>query len=146
MEVGRRFAVVDPGKNTGLCWVERVVGGLRWELWSCSPLQAVAIVDDFAKYRDYVTIVAERFTVTNIRHTRQYDALEVIGALRYVAHKRQAWFELQGRSDRMRVPREVALRFAQPKDDDQESALRHAVVAAVRHGLIDPVTYVVRSN
>lgn len=103
-------------------------------------------VHDWVKYRAPVTIVAERFTVTSIKHTRQYDALEVIGALRYFSFEQNHEFELQSRADRMRVRRDIALRFALPKDDDQESALRHAVVAAVRHGLVDPLTYMVRSN
>lgn len=146
--MARRLAVVDPGKNTGVCIIERrpsFVRMLEWTLWSGPPFEAVQYVEDWLRSTANAAVVCERFTFTSVKHTRQYDALEIIGALRYVANK-YATFELQSRSERFRIPLDVAKRFAQPTDDDQESALRHAVVAAVRHGLVDPVTYVVRST
>lgn len=133
-----RIIAVDPGKNTGVCVVEPQLNSLWWVLTSGTPLEMVGYVEDCLKTYGVCVVIVERFTVTSVKHTRQYDALEVIGALRYLAHREGAVFELQSRSDRLRA-RAVARQFAHPADDDQESALQHAVLAAVRHGLIRDV-------
>src|SRR5690606_14923826 len=106
-------AIVDPGKNTGVCIVQPRSDSLEWILWSGKPLDAVQYVEDWLASTANAVVVVERFTVTSVKHTRQYDALEIIGALRYVASK-YCDFEIQTRADRFRIPRDVALRFARP--------------------------------
>lgn len=141
----RRLIAVDPGKNTGVCSAAPMTDSLEWKLWSGEPYEAINRVFSFVRYAGPRTaIVVERFTVTNTHHTRQYDALEVIGALRWIARRESvSVFELQARADRLRIQTNIARRFGRPTDDDQMSALKHALFAAARHGLVDPITFYV---
>ncbi len=130
---------VDPGLITGFgAWC----GQDRFLLNSLRAMEAVSDLEDMISgavdMNEHVIVVAERFTLTSVKHTRQYDALEVIGALRYLCNRHGAEFELQSRAARMRVSNSVARRFGDWTDDHQLSALKHGIVAATRHRILDP--------
>lgn len=130
---------VDPGATAGLVafeehnlqpWVMRVQG---------RPMDVVQMVDQGLKVGSALprqrVVVCERFTLTSVKHTRQYDALEMIGALRYVAHLYGAAFELQSRADKSRVSNLVLRAHGLYRGDEPHmmDAARHCLLAIVRH-------------
>lgn len=132
---------VDPGKNTGLCVITRVGDALAFELRSGDPFFIVSYVHDIAAVvNEKCVVAAERWIAISHKHSPQYDALETIGALRYVCGINGTPFELSSRADRKRVTKEIITQVTdvRPTDDDQESALQHAILTAVKHRVIDP--------
>lgn len=89
---------VDPGKMTGLAWLV----DNTFRSTDLTALDACTMIDTLmTQHSDRPTIItAERYTITTntAKLTRQYDALEVIGVCRWLAHMRRAQFELQAAS------------------------------------------------
>lgn len=132
---------IDPGKITGICKFDSK--DVSWKAKALPALEAMAWVDKNVTQTKNTFVVCERFIFTSIKHSTQNDALEVIGVCRYVAHLCNVPFELQNRSDRMKVPVTLARKigsFESGKPTDHElDAVRHAVVAVVRHGGVEYV-------
>lgn len=127
---------VDPGAATGFAWFIDGPEDTKLLTKTVEPMECIEAVHDMAQPNCIIPtfIVCERFTVTSIRHTRQYDALETIGALRYVAYITGAQFILQSRSDRMRVDVAIAKDIAPDADEHGLDALRHLLVGLSKHG------------
>lgn len=134
---------IDPGESTGICKFSSF--DRSWKALVLPAMAACEWIDSDALEtgRWYTWIVCERFIFTSVKHSRQNDALEVIGACRYIAYKKGIAFELQNRADRMEVPIKLArdiASFKSPKPTDHElDAVRHAIVAVIRHGGIEYV-------
>lgn len=103
------------------------------------PFDTVWYVDrTLQRFSGEVFVVVERYVITRktVMSTRQSDALETIGALRYVAQRSLATFELQNTSDRLKVRPEVLrhLGWYNPTADDHAiAAAQHCYIALVRH-------------
>ncbi len=128
---------VDPGKQTGICKFDTSHG--MFAAFVYPAMEACMYLDSSLKFKQPDTfIVCERFITTSIKRSTQNDAIEVIGACRFLSHMYQVKFELQNRSDRMNVPIKLAREIAIFQDgritDDELDAVRHAVVAVIRHG------------
>lgn len=132
---------VDPGAMTGICKFNSLYR--TWHAKALPALQAMEWIDKNVTHDPNAFLVCERFIFTSVKHTRQNDALEVIGVCRYIAHLCSVPFELQNRSDRVKVPIKLAREigsFESAKITDHElDAVRHAVVAVVRHGGVEYV-------
>jgi hypothetical protein len=127
-----RIIAVDPGKMTGVCQVDPH----GWCVWSAPAMSAVERINTLITSGH--VIVVERFIFQSIKQTAQYDALEVTGALRYLASRYRILFEQQDRAARKRVTLPLVKMFVDPKNDHELDAAQHAIVAAVRHRVIDP--------
>lgn len=99
---------VDPGGTTGLAWV---LNG-QFESVDLPPLEAMDKVDELVRRRVPTVIAAERYNITaqTIKKTRQYDALEVIGACRWLAYRYHASFLLQSAGEAQRAGNREVLR------------------------------------
>lgn len=104
---------VDPGKETGLAW-------LIDDEFSHMDLPALAACDKIAWLvsgcgaQRPTIIAAERYNITQrtVKMTRQYEAFEVIGACRWIAHVHRTSFVLQAAGEAQRAGnRDVLLRL-----------------------------------
>lgn len=92
---------VDPGLHVGLLRFE--VATRRVEMTALAPLSGTGWVEDRLEPGD--VLATELFTPGSgtARRTRQNDALEVVGMMRWLAHKQAATFVLQSVSDATKV-------------------------------------------
>lgn len=137
---------VDPGKTCGYF----ILDG---ETTSSADLTTDALCDAVAGVLALgrPTVVAvERFTfqLATSKMTRQYDALEVIGVLKYLArrHLDTATLVIQGASDAQRLaPRQVLVNLGwwSPGYDHRNKAAAQAALALAK---IDPAGFTRRSR
>lgn len=123
---------IDPGKMCGMFSVDNefTFGG------DDDAYSTIKHIESMCRTLDpgYLSIVCERYTITpqTAKMSRQYDALEVIGALRYLCRKHNVTFELQSRSDRKKVSdavlKTIGWYIKTPEGHTIEAA-RHAFVA-----------------
>lgn len=138
MTIPEIVVAVDPGGTTGVaCWM----GDDRFLADEHKPLAACARVDRFLQgYGEQTLVVCEAYVVTQqtIRNTRQNDALEVIGAMRYLAWKYGATFGgLQQPSAAKRIvtnDRLRALNMWTVGKGHANDAARHVVLALLERG------------
>lgn len=104
----RLIVGVDPGGTTGLAWLLND----RFESVDLAPLEALDKIDELARRKMPTIIAVERYTITaqTIKKTRQYDALEVIGASRWIAHRYRCTFLLQSPGEAQRAGNREVLR------------------------------------
>jgi hypothetical protein len=121
---------VDPGKMSGLFVVnEKTSYSFGTELEAIDCVSEVdRLLEIHRATQGAIHIHCERYTMTSGKHTQQPEALEIIGALRYLAYKTGETFTLQGRSERMRVTREqlAVIDWWVPGKDHVNQAARHA--------------------
>ena len=119
---------VDPGKTCGMFELTDATFA-HSEL---EPYDLVRMLD--LSETPWITLVVERYTQQSLKLTPQYDALETIGALRYVARRNNWMFTLQSRSQKSRV-RDDALRelgWHKPGMSHANDAARHALIFLAR--------------
>jgi hypothetical protein len=98
------IVAVDPGKMCGMFAAHEsgnIVGCLE-----APPFETINWVESFVRLHESATLlVIERFSIgpETTKMTRQYDALETIGALKYVAAKLRVSVRMQARGDRIKV-------------------------------------------
>lgn len=134
---------VDPGGTTGFaCWTE---GEAPW-VSEAKPMEFLDFAEEWVSLRD-VLIVCERFTIgpQSLRMSRQYDALEQIGALRWIAHRHGADFALQAPADVKRFVSNDLLKslgWYTVGADHGRDATRHLVWRLVKEGRLSLDSYV----
>lgn len=151
---------VDPGGITGLasCKFPSGTGSnvRRFDAAELPTMEAVHWVDMLLEHltkHDAATLVVESYTVTSntVRHARQYDALEVIGAMKYLA-----WlWTREGKTVNLIMQQPVARKvvsndalkqlemYNPSKDKHMIDAAKHLVVASVKLHFIKPEEMVV---
>jgi hypothetical protein len=116
---------IDPGKVTGVAVVCASGGFASLELPADDALD---LVWKLANIWVFVDIVSERYTVTQRTMTPQTDALEMNGALRFIARRIERPFKLQGRSEVKKAISDAVLRdvewFVRTKDGHANDAAR----------------------
>lgn len=136
---------VDPGGTTG--WASGYYKGVYpefhsgevrdWMEW-CARVHSILMAGDF----DW-TVVVERYTVTSetAKKTRQYDALEIIGVLRYLCHLTETPFVMQTPAEAKAFATDRKLHhmgwFTRGRGHANDAA-RHLLVYTAKAGLIDP--------
>lgn len=95
---------VDPGKQTGIAfWSEDKEEFLRFNTYPAmsAVYRLWDALDTYTQHECIVTLVCERYTIQprTLKNTRQYDALEVTGALRYRCSQLGIDFVQYGPSD-----------------------------------------------
>lgn len=136
---------VDPGKVTGWSW---------WKVGDAEPVTGEDEFDPFCSLaegwlethgRDTLVIV-ESFIVTpqTAKKSQAPWSLEVIGVLRWLASKYRAGFEMQKPSEAKSFVSNERLRkvgwWHRGGEGHARDALRHLLLAGVRHRVVDPAT------
>lgn len=130
------FIAVDPGEMCGLAACHSD-GSLAFAMES-PPFETVSWVHAKPLIAPNCHLIVERYVITmqTAKMTRQYDALETIGALRFVARQRSMTFEMQSRSDRTKVLDSWLKHLGwwmRTKDGHANDAARHLWLAFARH-------------
>jgi hypothetical protein len=132
-----KILAVDPGLTSG--WAALDTDSMHLMTGQSDFNEMVGIAEHYAP----TTIVCERYTVTaeTLRKSRQTTALEVIGCMRWLAHKTLATFELQSPADAKRFSGDDKLQAAGwlqlKKDDHANDACRHLLLYMVKHKLME---------
>jgi hypothetical protein len=126
---------VDPGLVSGVFAVYN--DGSIASALELSPYETVSFVEAKALISPRLHVVCEQFTFAANAHrmTRQPEALEIIGALRYVSRKHSRPFKLQSRNIKSRVDNDTLKRigwYSQTVGGHLNDAARHAFVAFVQ--------------
>ena len=142
---GRDLVVaVDPGGTTGLAtaWIDTTLKDVVAR--ELSPYDAVAFIDELLTQRDVAYVACESFVPRPGIRSWQPDAIETIGALRYLCHRTNTPFELQSPADAKRFSTNAKLErlgWRHPtRGGHADDALRHLLLLATRHRLIDAGT------
>ena len=130
---------VDPGKMTGV-WVmvdtDHVIGVEK------PALEALVFIESAMSHvpgNTHIIFAVERYDigVNTVKLTRQYEAMEVIGAIKYLAHRRgECLVEMQSRSVKTRVSNDVLRKlnwWTAGSAGHMHDAQRHALVAATKY-------------
>jgi hypothetical protein len=141
-----RIAAVDPGKTCGFAWLTTDVAPWRFQSWERDRFDAVQYVGYLARNNALHLIVCESFVPRPGVRSWQPDALEVIGALRQIANDTTVPLETQAPADAKRFSTNDKLSkldWRNPTPGGHaDDAARHLLLAAVRHGFIDPAQFV----
>lgn len=142
---------VDPGGMTGLAYMHQASGSgdiLKREFHAVelSPMHSVDYVEDLLLMylHSDIVIAVETYTVTSntVRHARQYDALEIIGAIKHLVHRNNRptlKLVMQQPVTRKVVSNDVLKQlgfYENSKDKHMVDAAKHMVIAAVKEGII----------
>jgi hypothetical protein len=135
-----RVVAVDPGKITGVA--VGVFGTERHvEAHELAPMDAVGMVDGLLS-QGVAAVACESFTPRPGARTWQPDALDVIGALRWVCHVHNTRLLQQSPADAKSFSTNeklARLGWRRPtKGGHADDALRHLLLFAIRGDLIDP--------
>ncbi len=142
------YIAVDPGSATGLAEWNPATRALQ--TFDLPAMQAVDWINGELWAGGVELVVCEAFTITQktLEFSRggSNDAIEVIGAARWLARQYRVTFELQqpaeakGFSSNEKLKRAGFVTPASP--DHRRSAARHLLLGLVRHQVIDPATLV----
>ena len=106
---------------------------------------ALALVHNVVRGSGADVVVCESFVPRPGIRTWQPEALETIGALRYICQREGIPFELQAPADAKRFSTNDKLQLLSWRNPTPgghaDDAARHLLLAAVRHGLIDPARF-----
>lgn len=132
-----KYLAIDPGKMCGIAMRSNpdIVWPATWEL---PTWEAVQFADAVLTTGEGFTVVCESFTPRPGTRTWQPDALEVIGALRWTCMKYAHEFELQTPAQAKSFSTNEKLKrigwYSPTKDGHANDAVRHLLLAMVRHG------------
>jgi len=143
-----RVLALDPGGTTGLAqgwW--HADGALDFTSWELETLEALAAVEQFASAPrgSPRAVVCESWTPRPGIRTFQPEALESIGAARYLCWQYHVPFTLQSPADAKRFATNAKLKILGWRNPSPgghaDDAARHLMVYAVQHGLVDPAVF-----
>lgn len=136
------IVAVDPGTTCGVARFAATLHGPDFfQSWEAPRWDVLRDIE--AIIRGGVgLIVCESFVPRPGVRSWQPDALETIGALRYICRRAGVTLETQAPADAKRFATNeklAALGWRNPTPGGHtDDAARHLLLAAVRHGLIDP--------
>lgn len=145
-----KIIAVDPGKVSGVAQFERRGEGPGFSLWTeeLPTWEAVDYVHDqlrvgtFGRGTDILVVEAFTISARTLRGTRQYEALESIGALRYLAGITNTPFRLILPATSKRLATDEKLKhldwYTSSRGGHANDAARLILVTALQEGLIDP--------
>lgn len=135
---------VDPGGMTGLAFYDS--GGGFFEAEELEFQAAARWIDyklNLKRADEEMILVCEIFTVNahTARHSRQYDALELTGVCRYLAHIHDAQFVQQTPAQRKVISNDQLRKlgwYNTSPDKHMIDAAKHLTVACLRRGVLKP--------
>jgi hypothetical protein len=139
-----RVLAVDPGVAVGIAWLDSERHGsfrsFERDRWAATSYVAHLCDEDGVDL-----VVCESFIPRPGVRTWQPDALEMIGALRFVARRAGVAFETQSPAEAKRFSTNDKLKLlgwrSPTRGGHADDAARHLLLAAVRHGLIDAARF-----
>lgn len=141
------IVAVDPGKTVGVAYLDRTGNHTSWQADVGDAVQMLwrALHIWHGPNTEYKPrlMVVERYQITpdTLKKTRQYDALEVIGALRYECLEHGVPFELQLKNAAFKIGTAARLRalgWYRPSKEHANVATGHLALALVRHSKLSP--------
>ena len=138
---------VDPGGTTGMALGRhhedefKVVDARQFAPFDFCCWAEVWLSTETGPVDEDIRVACERFTITErtLKVSRQYDALEQIGVLRFLCQRYGRTFEFQQPADVMRLFPDRWLKergWYVPGQGHANDALRHLAYRAARLGLI----------
>lgn len=141
-----KIITIDPGVTTGVAFHDFDLGLIEQPLtWMPRGFEdAAELFDRVMVVEKPDLVVTEKFTI-NAATTRKstsgsYEAIQLIGVARYLAHLYEIPHEEQKPVDAMNFCTDEKLRrlgWYKRGLDHQRDAMRHLILAAVRHQAID---------
>lgn len=140
---------VDPGGTTGIALWSRQQGLTMREIDDAAA--AADWLADMARSIPKATFVVERYIITpaTAKMSQQHDALEIIGALKYVARKYGHGVVMQSPSEAKTFSTDTKLKnvgWYKPGQGHARDASRHVMVYLAKQGLIDLHTLIGVNN
>lgn len=136
---------VDPGKVTGVSvWLDGQVDNVELPAMESVKHVHAAIRSQQAAGKNIEgQLVCESYTVNanTVRHKRQYDALEVIGACRYLSLHYGLEFRLQPPPNRNLIKSDTLKKlgwWSPSKDKHMIDSAKHLAIACLRLGILKP--------
>lgn len=134
----KTVVAVDPGGTTGICLWSPEVGPSLMEM---VPNEAVEFLAECAAKIQPLYVI-EKYTITaaTAKMTQQHDALEIIGALKYIALKHRHPLVLQTPAEAKKFSTNEKLKrigWYKPGLPHARDASRHALLFAAKNGLIN---------
>ena len=132
---------IDPGKTTGVCMLD--VTATTSGSVITRPLAIAMAPHDFfdalaALLEPVDRVAIEKFTISirTVKGSRQHDALDIIGAVKYATHQRDIPLAVQTPADAKNAFSDATLRQLDLWDSSVHvrDATRHALLAARRGG------------
>jgi hypothetical protein len=133
-----RVLAVDPGGTTGAALGVINDKTAKVSAFQMTPLDFCVWAHRFvSENADGLVIVIERFTITQrtVQSARQYDALEITGVLKYLAHIYDVETRIQQPADVMRLfsdDKLKALQYYEKGKPHANDALRHLCYTMAR--------------
>lgn len=129
------YIAVDPGGTAGVALSINGRPPLTWEL---EPMEALELVESMLSRS--ATVVCESFVPRPGVRTWQPDAIEMIGALRYMCRRHDVPFRLQSPASAKAFGTNDKLKRVgwRPLGDHARDAMRHLLLALTADGVIDP--------
>lgn len=144
-----RILTIDPGHTTGIAFKDFATSEAPVTYMPIGLIAAYGHFFSLIANEGPDLIVCEKFTITagTAKKSRggSNEAIELIGVARYAAWNHGVNFEEQMPSDAKNFCSDVKLRrlsWYVPGPDHARDALRHLVLAGVRHGVLDPATLI----
>ena len=139
-----KLVAVDPGKMTGIAELDQE--GHFWSEEEPTWLAVEYLHDQLRRFggSSVALLVCEAYVISarTLKATRQYEALESIGALRYLAGRADVPFKLVTPAASKRLATDDKLRhlgwYDPSRGGHKNDAARVLLVAALEHGWIDP--------
>lgn len=139
-----RVLAIDPGGTSGFA-LYQTVPAKHFESWAVEgQMPAVERARmEMSKRVDILVVEEFKITAATGRKTRggSNTAIEIIGALRWIAHARNIPFVIQTPSDALSFMTDAKLKrlgLYTPGPDHARDATRHLVLYLVREGLLTP--------
>jgi len=138
-----QIIAVDPGNVTGLAWVKLAKGNHQYfDAIELPMIVAAKMLEDrLAGNGERKIVAVEQYTVNNntVKHSRQYDALEMIGIARYLCNKYGAEFRMQAPAAR-NLCQDGGLKkmnwYRASPDKHMVDAAKHLAVACLHYDVL----------
>lgn len=137
---------VDPGGTTGLAYANFGTPGAEFRSYERETWEAVRCVEVAISW-PVSLVVAESFIPRPGVRSWEPDAIESIGAIRYLCLRARVPFELQTPAEGKRFGTNEKLKLLgwknASKGGHRDDAARHLLVACIRHNLLDPAQFAI---
>jgi hypothetical protein len=135
-----RIVAVDPGKVSGVAILEKTA--FATPIPMAVELPGLLSTVSWVENERPDLVVCESFIPFRGAKTWQPDALEIIGALRFICARHEWTFELQSPANAKKFSTDRKLKklgwYRATKGGHANDAKRHLLLALARHRLINP--------
>jgi hypothetical protein len=143
----KSLVAVDPGLITGVATLSQNPNGKLFNTVELPAMEAVSWIENYiqkGQNMSEIHVVCEAFTINDhtAKETRQYDALEVIGAVRYLCEVYNLEFHTPVKPSVRKVISSELLQdigwYRSSPDKHMIDATKHVVAFGLRMGILKP--------